>query len=122
MESFRSQAAQAARAASGQKVDNFQRVIDSADPPPPPAPEDPGMKGKIKAFCLSRLGVSLISFVVFFVLLLLVRPVFIFQRPREGDDPTVKRVNYWVVFGIAVIGALLTYFIPALLMNKQPPE
>ena len=110
----------AMQANPNRKLENFQRVIDGSEPPQaPPVQEKPSLKSKVTAFCLSRLGVTMASFVLFFVLLLATRPVFIFQRPQEGDDPTVRRVNYWVVFGIAIIGALLTYFVPALLISKR---
>ena len=61
---------------------------------------------RLKRFCLSRAGLTILSFFLFFILLLCIRPKYIFK----GKDK--RELNYAIVFIISGLGAAAVYMIP----------
>ena len=60
---------------------------------------------KIKKFCLSRVGIAVIAFFVFFIALLMLRPNYVFQKDSD-------KLNLGLIFGISAIGGACVFFIP----------
>jgi hypothetical protein len=96
------------------EVDQIQKILDDA--PTSKANVNKTTTDKIRSFCFSRVGLSLISFVLFIVIFLIAQPRFIFKKTAQGLEK--GDINYTLVFILSVIGSLLVYFIP-ILINKN---
>jgi hypothetical protein len=75
-----------------------------------PVPEKVATTNRLKQFCLSKLGVALIATCVFFMILLLLQPQYIFQVGVDQHEP--KKMNYTVTIGISIVGGVLVYLLP----------
>jgi len=74
-------------------------------------------KQKAVKFCGSRIGIALISIVIFFFLLLILQPTYIFKKNKDNEF-SLKHINYTLVFIISVVGGICVFFIPYFI-NKQ---
>ena len=75
------------------------------------------MASRIKQTCISLPGIALISAITFFGLLLILQPRYIFKKSK--DDTASKKINYWIVLGIALVGGLCVYVIPKLITMSE---
>uniref|UniRef100_A0A6C0BN10 Uncharacterized protein n=1 Tax=viral metagenome TaxID=1070528 RepID=A0A6C0BN10_9ZZZZ len=95
--------------------DAVQNLIDEA-----PASEkqvNTSVTNKLKSFCLSRLGLALISFILFFILFLVLQPKFIFKKSKDGLE--LPQINYMLIFICSLVGAALVYFLPLVIGKKK---
>lgn len=72
---------------------------------------------KAGSFCASKLGIALLSGVIYFFLLLILQPRYIYKKNQENNTFKFKNINYIVVFVISLVGALGVFLIPCLI-NK----
>jgi len=68
---------------------------------------------RIKNACVSVPGIALAATAVFFILLLMLQPQYIFKKGQ--DETEGKKINYWLVLGISFVGGLCVYGIPKLI-------
>lgn len=77
-----------------------------------------GFKAKALSFCVSRIGLTLFSWVVFFILLLIIQPQYIFKKNKDNTY-SLNNINYGLVCGIALVGALFVFFIPYIINGRK---
>jgi hypothetical protein len=94
----------------------LDQIIQKA--PPTGQEEAKSFLGQAKKFCATRIGLSLIGFIVVFVLLIALRPSYIYKRNSE-DNFGLKHVNYALVSAIALISSLALITIPYLITKRS---
>lgn len=97
-------------------LQGFQNIVQASGPPPPPPdasqPPNQGLTG-LKTFVASPFGIGLLSFVVFFVLLLILRPAYIMKSKEAGS--TALKINFIKVFLISLVCAAIVCFVPLII-------
>ena len=73
---------------------------------------------KAKKFCCSKIGIALITFVLVFLLLLFLQPMYIFKKNDENSF-SIKYINYAIVATISVSSALLVLVIPLFILKNK---
>lgn len=77
-----------------------------------------GFWGQVKRVCLSKVGIGVLTFLLVFVLLLALQPIYIFKQDQDGRSR--KHINYVLVVALAAIAAALVVGIPMLVAKKAP--
>jgi len=95
--------------------DPVQKILDDA--PASKAQIAQSTSDKVRSFCLSRVGLSLISFILFLVLFLIFQPRFIFKKTDNGLEK--GEINYTLVLILSAIGSALVYFLPLMISKKK---
>lgn len=75
-------------------------------------------ENKLKVFCFSHLGVSLLMMAAIFLLLLMLQPPYIFTKNTENYE--FRSINYGYVVGISVGAGVLVFLLPMLIHKKAP--
>lgn len=69
----------------------------------------------VKKACCSKPGILALTFVVVFVLLLTIRPTYIFKKTNDGRSRT--QINYVLVVALATIAAAIVVLIPLIALH-----
>lgn len=69
---------------------------------------------KTLAFCGSALGISVIASILFFFLLLLLQPSYIFKRNGDNQRSLVE-INYTSLIILSLIAGACVFFVPYLI-------
>ena len=72
---------------------------------------------KTISFCMSRIGLSVIAGIVFFIVLLVMQPTYVFKK-NDDNQRSLVHINYTLLFFLSVIGGLCVFFIPYLLARE----
>lgn len=94
--------------------DQVDKLINQA--PPSKTQVNTNIGTKIKTYCTSRIGITWLSFPLFFMLLLIIQPKFIFKRNNEGIE--MQTINYTLVVIVSIISSLIVYFVPLSIWKK----
>ena len=97
---------------SARDMEKYEQILQSNEPPKTDIIES---KSNLKKFVLSPLVISLIAFVVFFMLLMVLQPTFIL---KEDEATQQKKINIVKVVIISVVCAFLVYIIPILICKS----
>ena len=85
--------------------------------PPSAEQEAKGFLTQAKKFCFSKIGLAILTFIFLFLLLLVLRPSYIFKK-SDDNAHSFKSVNYALLSAIALIGSLLVIVIPYFIVKK----
>jgi hypothetical protein len=98
------------QASSSQHDQRLEEILNES--PPSTQQAQKTFADNAKSFCASRIGLALLSGVVFFFLLLILQPTYIFKKNKENNSFGFKDINYLLVFIISAIGSLCVGLIP----------
>ena len=71
---------------------------------------------KALSFCRSRIGISILASVVFFLVLLFMQPTYIFKK-NEDNQRSLVQINYTVLVALSILGGLCVFFVPSLIIR-----
>jgi hypothetical protein len=97
---------------SARDMEKYEQILQSNEPKKTDIIES---KFNFQKFVLSPLGISLIAFVVFLMLLMVLQPTFIL---KEDETTKQKKINVVKVVIISVVCAFLVYIIPILICKS----
>jgi uncharacterized membrane protein YcgQ (UPF0703/DUF1980 family) len=97
------------------KLKPVEDIIAGASPTPAVSTQT-SMINKVKSFCLSKLGVALLTSIVIFIILLILQPKYVLKKPTDNEP--YQKINFFVVLVISLIAGLLVYFIPSTIKNS----
>ena len=92
------------------KFENMMYVVNNA--PSPEVVHDNTFVDKIKSFCLSKPGVSMIASLVFLIALVTLQPNYVLKYKVSEDGREIQTINYTALVVIAGMGGLVVFFVP----------
>jgi len=93
------------------KLQPINEILQTASPSTSPSAQVT-LVNKLKTFCLSKLGVALLSTVAIFLTLVVLQPNYVFKK--RTDDQSEKKLNWLLVGLVSLVGGLLVFFLPSL--------
>jgi hypothetical protein len=88
------------------------------DAPPTIKEANKSFSSQAIKFCTSSIGLAFFTFVLIFLLLIFLQPMYIFKK-NDDNEFSMKYINYAIVAAIALVAALLVLVIPYFISHKK---